>query len=71
MEAIKIKNRLKILRAERNLTQLDLAKLCGISRVALNAIERDRANPKDTTIETLSIVLQVAKEQIFPANKTA
>ncbi|MEO8998708.1 MAG: helix-turn-helix domain-containing protein, partial [Rhodanobacter sp.] len=38
-------NRLKVLRAERALTQADLAELAGITRKSINAIETGRMVP--------------------------
>lgn len=60
-----MKNRLKVLRAERNLTQEDLAKLCGLSRVSVNAIENEAATPSGETIAKLAQALQVPAGEIF------
>ena len=40
-----MKNRLKVARAEKDLTQEDLAKLIGVSRQSINAIESGRYVP--------------------------
>lgn len=40
-----MKNRLKVLRAENNLTQEDLAQKVGVSRQAINAIETEKYDP--------------------------
>ena len=40
-----MKNRLKVLRAERNWSQQDLAAQLGISRQSVNAIETGRYDP--------------------------
>ena len=40
-----MKNRLKVLRAEHNLTQEDLAQRVGVSRQAINAIETGKYDP--------------------------
>lgn len=40
-----MKNRLKVLRAENNLTQEDLAQRVGVSRQAINAIETEKYDP--------------------------
>ena len=40
-----LKNRLKVARAERSLSQGDLAKLVGVSRQTINAIEKGDYNP--------------------------
>lgn len=40
-----MKNRLKVLRAEHNLTQEELAQRVGVSRQAINAIETGKYDP--------------------------
>jgi putative transcriptional regulator len=60
-----MKNRLKVLRAERNWSQQDLAERLGVSRQTLNSIEAGRYDP------SLPLALRIAKvfgqpvEQIF------
>ena len=44
-EQLVLKNRLKVARAERGLSQGDLAKLVGVSRQTINAIEKGEYNP--------------------------
>ncbi len=60
-----MKNRIKVLRAERNLTQQQLANLAGISRTTLALIEKEKAVPDGTTIVALVKALNVPAEQIF------
>ena len=52
-----MKNRLKVARAEKDLTQEDLAKLIGVSRQSINAIESGRYVP--------STVLALKMAQVF------
>ena len=40
-----LKNRLKVARAERSLSQGELARLVGVSRQTINAIEKGDYNP--------------------------
>ncbi len=60
-----MKNTLHILRAERRLSQEDLAKLLDVSRQTINAIEREKYDP------SLPLALKIAKvfdkkiEEIF------
>ena len=60
-----MKNVLHVLRAERRLSQDDLAKLLNVSRQTINAIEREKYDP------SLPLALKIAKvfnknvEQIF------
>ena len=50
-----MKNRLHVLRAERDWTQADLAKKLSVSRQAVNAIETGRSDP------SLSLAFKIAK----------
>jgi putative transcriptional regulator len=50
-----MKNRLHVLRAERDWTQADLAKKLSVSRQAVNAIETGRSEP------SLSLAFKIAK----------
>jgi len=50
-----VKNRIKVLRAERDWTQADLAERLGVSRQAINAIETGRHEP------SLSLAFQIAR----------
>ena len=60
-----MRNRIKVLRAERNLTQQQLADMAGISRTTLVMIEKEKAVPDGTTIEALVRALKVPADQIF------
>ncbi len=63
-----MKNRLKVLRAEKNISQDDLAKALTVSRQTINAIEREKYDP------SLPLALKIAKffekkvEEIFFLN---
>ena len=65
-----MKNRLKVLRAERDWTQANLADELGVSRQTVNAIEKGKFDPslplafKDARLFELSI------EDIFQDNPT-
>jgi putative transcriptional regulator len=43
--AVLVKNRLKVLRAERNWSQQDLATHLGVSRQTINSIETEKYDP--------------------------
>jgi putative transcriptional regulator len=43
--AVSVKNRLKVLRAERDWSQADLAGQLGVSRQTINAIETEKYDP--------------------------
>ena len=49
------KNRLKVLRAERDWSQADLAEKLGVSRQTVNAIEAGREDPR------LSLAFRIAR----------
>jgi putative transcriptional regulator len=50
-----MKNRLKVLRAERNWSQQELAERLGVSRQTINAIEAERYDP------SLPLAIRIAK----------
>ncbi|MGB3717149.1 MAG: helix-turn-helix transcriptional regulator [Candidatus Promineifilaceae bacterium] len=60
-----VKSRLKILRAERNLSQTALGELVGVSRQTVNAIEREKYNPSLPLAFDLADVFNLKIEEIF------
>ena len=60
-----MKNRLKVLRAERNWTQSDLAKALDVSRQTINAIETGKFDPSLPLAFRAAKVFGLAIEQIF------
>ncbi|AWL12542.1 putative HTH-type transcriptional regulator YgzD [Saliniradius amylolyticus] len=60
-----MKNRLKVLRAERNWTQSDLAKALDVSRQTVNAIETGKFDPSLPLAFKAARVFGLAIEQIF------
>ena len=62
---IPVKNKLKILRAERNLSQTALGELVNVSRQTINAIERGRYNPSLPLAFDLAEVFNLKIEAIF------
>lgn len=60
-----MKNKLKELRARKNLTQEQLAKKAGISRPALNQIENSKTVPDGITIAALVKALDTPANEIF------
>ena len=60
-----MKNRLKVARAEKDLTQEDLAKLIGVSRQSINAIESGRYVPSTVLVLKMAQVFGKAVEEIF------
>ena len=61
-----MKNRIRVLRAEREWTQADLAKQLGISRNAVNSIENGRFDPSLPMAYRFSDLFGLPVEEIFP-----
>tara|TARA_B100000378_G_scaffold100403_1_gene79878 strand:+ start:136 stop:327 length:192 start_codon:yes stop_codon:yes gene_type:complete len=60
-----MKNRLKVLRAERNWSQQKLAEELGVSRQSVNAIETGRYDPSLPLAFQIAEVFGLAIEEIF------
>ena len=60
-----MRNRLKVLRAERDWTQEHLAKAAGVSRQAINAIETGKYDPSLPLAMKLARIFGQRVEQIF------
>lgn len=58
-------NRLKVLRAERNWSQADLADRLNVSRQTINAIERGKYDPSLPLAFKIAAVFDLAIEEIF------
>lgn len=60
-----MKNRLKVMRAERNWTQEELGKRVGVSRQAINALETEKHDPSLDLAYRISTEFGVTVEEIF------
>ncbi len=60
-----MKNRLKVLRAERDWSQQDLADALGVSRQSVNAIETGKYDPSLPLAFRISDLFAMPIEQIF------
>jgi len=60
-----MKNRLKVLRAENDLTQADLAHKLEVSRQTVNAIEKGKFDPSLPLAFKISKLFQMPIEAIF------
>ena len=60
-----MKNRLKVLRAERDWSQQQLADLLEVSRQSVNAIETGRYDPSLPLAFRIAEVFELAIEEIF------
>lgn len=60
-----LKNRLKELRAERGLSQAQLAEMVGVSRNTISSIETGQFNPTAKLALVLCIALEKKFEDVF------
>ena len=60
-----MKNRLKVLRAERDWTQADLAKVLDVSRQTINAIEKGKFDPSLPLAFKCARLFKLPIEEIF------
>jgi putative transcriptional regulator len=60
-----VKNRLKVLRAERNWSQAELAEKLDVSRQTINAIETDKYDPSLPLAIKMARLFDQAVEKIF------
>jgi putative transcriptional regulator len=60
-----MKNKLKVLRAERDWSQEELGKLVSVSRQAINAIERGKHDPSLPLAFKLADLFNLPIEEIF------
>lgn len=63
-----MKNRLKVLRAENDFTQADLAEKLEVSRQTVNAIEKGKFDPSLPLAFKISRLFELSIEEIFQAD---
>jgi putative transcriptional regulator len=63
--AVPVKNRLRVLRAEREWSQADLAALLSVSRQTVNAIEKGRYDPSLPLAFALARAFGLHIEDVF------
>ncbi|MGA2038632.1 MAG: helix-turn-helix transcriptional regulator [Bryobacteraceae bacterium] len=63
-----MKNRLRVLRAEREWSQADLASRLGVSRQTVNAIETGKYDPSLPLAFEMAELFQMRVEEIFLRN---
>ena len=66
-----MKNRLKVLRAERDWTQANLADELGVSRQTVNAIEKGKFDPSLPLAFKVARLFDLSIEDIFQYASTA
>ena len=64
-----MKNKLKVLRAERDWTQADLANHLGVSRQTINAIEKEKFDPSLPLAFKAARLFKMPIEAIFQDTK--
>ena len=64
-----MKNSIKVLRAEHNLTQADLAEKVSVSRQTINAIEKGKFDPSLPLAFKISRLFNKSIEEIFTAEE--
>ncbi|OUM99122.1 MAG: transcriptional regulator [Paenibacillaceae bacterium ZCTH02-B3] len=60
-----MKNRIRELRKALNLSQEELARLCGVSRQTINAIENDKYDPSLPLAFSLARHLRTTVDRLF------
>jgi putative transcriptional regulator len=60
-----MKNRLRVLRAEKGWTQEDLGKAIGVSRQAVNALETEKHDPSLDLAYRIAAIFGQSVESIF------
>lgn len=66
-----MRNRLKVLRAERDWSQADLAERLDVSRQSVNAIETGKYDPSLPLAFKIAAVFGLSIEQIFSDDEAA
>ena len=64
-----MKNKLRELRKNQKLTQEELANLIGISRQAINAIEKEKFDPSLPTAFKMARLFKISIEDLFLYDK--
>jgi len=65
MDELKLKNNLKRIRADKNLSQTQLAEMVGVSRNTISSIETGQFNPTAKLALILCIALDLKFEELF------
>lgn len=65
IEDTEMKNRIRVLRAEKRWTQEDLALEVGVSRQTINAIEKEKFDPSLPTAFRIARLFDLPIEKVF------
>lgn len=66
-----VENRIRARRKERGLSQEELARLCGVSRQTINAIENNKYDPTLALAFHLAAELGVRVDELFTPDSSA
>ena len=64
-----MKNKLRVLRAERDWTQADLAERLNVSRQTINAIETEKYDPSLPLAFAIAHIFELPIEKVFSPDK--
>ena len=64
-DPVRLANRVRVARAERNLSQTDLARAAGVSRQTISSIETGQYGPSTLLALRLAAVLERRVEDLF------
>ena len=65
-----MKNQIRFYRKQKQLSQEELAKRCGVSRQTINAIENEKYDPTLALAFRLAKALEITVDQLFsPSNE--
>ncbi len=70
VEALSMKNRLRVIRAERDWSQADLADRLGVSRQTVNAIENGKYDPSLPLAFKIARLVNQLIEEVFQYDET-
>jgi len=62
---MKLRNRIRVLRAEKEISQKELAEVIGVSRQTVNSIEKGKFNPSVITALKMAEYFDVDVETVF------
>ena len=61
-----MRNRIRVLRAERELNQWQLAQKIGVGRDKIHRFERGYAEPNERERQALAAALETTEQELFP-----
>jgi putative transcriptional regulator len=65
MEKVRLGNRLKVARVEKNLSQEELANMAGVSRQTISSIETHQYTPSALLAFVIAVKLEKSVEELF------